>query len=231
MSQEQEDNAPEVVATETSKGFSFDHFFTDNSKNLAYAGGALLLVAALVYAYFGYLKPKKEKEANVAIFMAERYYGMDSTQKALNGDGTNLGLIDVANEYSGTLAGKRANFYAGRTKMNEGQFEEAITYLKKAKFSDEMVGPLTLGLIGDCYSELENLDEAASYYMKAANAKENDFTTPYCLKKAATAYEKLGKWDKAYSAYKIIKEKYSKSRFGQEIDKYLARAEKASANS
>ncbi|MCK7533767.1 MAG: hypothetical protein MZV63_23435 [Marinilabiliales bacterium] len=54
-----------------------------------------------------------------------QYFSQDSLKLALNGDGNNLGFIDIAESIQVTKSGKLANFYAGTCLMHLGQFEEA----------------------------------------------------------------------------------------------------------
>jgi tetratricopeptide (TPR) repeat protein len=126
-----------------------------------------------------------------------------------------------------TESGKLANYYAGRALMDQGKYEDALDYLKDFSTKSEIVGPETYGLIGDCYSQLKQYDDAASYYEKAIDKSDNEFTAPMYLKKAGAVYEELGQPDKALKAYKTIKEKYKTSAQGGDIDKYIARAEVA----
>jgi TolA-binding protein len=73
--------------------------------------------------------------------------------------------------------------------------------------------------------ELAKFDEAATYYMKAANYKANKFYSPTYLMKAALAYEKLKKNDKAIEAYsKVITEFWDSSEY-QNALKLKARLE------
>jgi tetratricopeptide (TPR) repeat protein len=74
--------------------------------------------------------------------------------------------------------------------------------------------------------ELDNKEEAAKYYKKAAEVSENDFTSPIYLMKAAQAFELLGNYKEALAIYKEIKEDYKASAEGRVIDKYITRAEK-----
>lgn len=211
------------------KKFSFDRFVDQNQRALLIAGAALILLAAGVWYYKMKYQPKQEAAANDAIFMAERYFGQDSLDLALNGDGNFSGMLDIAEEYSGTKAGTRAHYYAGVIMMRQKKYDEAIDHLKKVSFDDEMVGPLTLCLIGDCYVELKQLEEAGEYYLKGANAKINDFTTPYAHQKATRVYTELKEWDKVLKSLQIIKKDYSETRFAENVDKLIARAETASA--
>lgn len=211
-----------------SKKFRLDHFVEDNQRQLMIAGAALIVLAAAIWYYKAKYQPQQEAKANNAMFMAERYFGRDSLDLALNGDGTYDGLLDIIDQYPRTKSGQRAQYYAGVTMMKKGQYEEAIDHLKKVDFDDEMVGPLSRCLIGDSHVELDNLESAGKAYMKAAGMSQNDFTTPYALLKAARVYSSLEQWDKALKSLKTIQSDYSNSRFAEDIDKLIARAETAS---
>ena len=53
--------------------------------------------------------------------------------------------------------------------------------------------------------------------------EKDDYNSPEYLFRAGYLYESLGKNKEAIEMYNIIKEKYSKSERGFDIDKYLAR--------
>jgi predicted negative regulator of RcsB-dependent stress response len=206
-------------------------FYEKNKNNLMIAGIALILIAGGIYYYNNVLKPQQEEEAAESLFMAERYFSQDSMNKALNGDGINLGLLDVADEYSGTKAGNQASYYAGRALLSQGKYEEALDHLEYADMSDEFMAAQIIALRGDCYSELEQYEEAGDAYMKAANERENSLTTPYALQKAALAYEAAEEYGDALDALQRIKEDYSDSRYVEKLDARIGRvmAKKAAA--
>src|SRR5512137_655283 len=76
-----------------------EQFIERNQKIILIIVGALVIV---VLGFFGfkrfYLAPK-EKEAQGQMFMAEKYFEMDSISKALNGDGNYLGFLDIIDQY------------------------------------------------------------------------------------------------------------------------------------
>ena len=71
--------------------------------------------------------------------------------------------------------------------------------------------------------ELNNTDKAAEYYMKAADKKKNDLTSPLFLMKAGMAYEVAGKKEDALKTYTRIKTDFPRSNEARDIDKYIAR--------
>ena len=128
----EENNTEEVVE---SKPFSVLGYIEDNSKNLMYAGIALLVVAAGFWYYTSVYTPKRNAAANDELFRAEKFFEKDSLDMALNGDGGEvLGLQDVAEEFGNTPAGERAAYLAASALLNKGSYDEALEYLQQGFF-------------------------------------------------------------------------------------------------
>ena len=89
---------------------------------------------------------------------------------------------------------------------------------------DEILYSLSTGLKGDANLELGNYDKALNYYVSAANDYVNDFTTPYFMMKQAFVHELNEDYNSALKIYESIKEKYSQSKEGLSIDKYISSA-------
>jgi len=199
-----------------------EQFLEQNYKPLLY----VLVAAVVVVGLFWLLKlytAKQNSEALSQMFMAEEYFGSDSLQLALYGDGNNLGFIDIADEYKRTKSGMLANFYAGASLMQMGQFEEAVIYLNKYSLDDEILAPQAKGLIGDAKAELGNNAEAIKLYIEAADMADNAFHTPIYLMKAGMLQEMDGNFAEALKLYERIRDNYPESNEGRSIDKYIAR--------
>jgi tetratricopeptide (TPR) repeat protein len=134
-----------------------------------------------------------------------------------------LGFEQIAENYSLTKSGALANYCAGICLLRTGKFEQAIEYLSKYDGNDEIIAPIAIGAIGDCNIELNKVDEAINYYLKAAEKKHNSFTTPYFLKKAGFAYEQKSNFAEALAIYQRIKTEFGKSEEGKEIEKEIAK--------
>ena len=149
-------------------------FWNKSGKKLATAA-AIVLVA--VGAWFGYqefiIKPKEEK-ASEAIFKAQEYFAMDSSNLVLNGDGINKGVLYIINNYSGTKAANIAGYYAGISYLKLGDFNNAIKYLKDFSTDAKQIQMLAIGALGDASAELNKKDEAIDYYKKAAASFSED---------------------------------------------------------
>ena len=191
----------------------------------------LIVVGVLIVAVLGffgfrkyYLEPK-EKEAQAQLFMAEMYFEQDSLYKALNGDGNYLGFLDIRDQFGLTKSANLATYYAGICYLKMGDFENAISFLRKFSGGDKVVGPMATGAIGDAYMELDQTDQAIDYYLDAADQSNNDVTAPLFLMKAGMAYEIQGKYKKALEQYKRIKTEYPRSFEATEIDKFISAME------
>ncbi|WP_159637025.1 tetratricopeptide repeat protein [Sphingobacterium composti Ten et al. 2007 non Yoo et al. 2007] len=202
-------------------------FFQDNQKSLLFILGAVVVLILLYIGYQKlYLAPRAETAAD-AMYQAEEYVLIDSLQKkAIEGDGSFTGLKEIADEYSNTPSANIANAYLGGLYLREGNFQEAINYLKK--YSDtgsEILDPLVVGLIGDAYSDSHDYKNAADYYQKAVGKSKNSYTTPLFLKKLGLVYEQLNEYKKAEEAYQRIKTDFPQSAEASTIDGPLARVQ------
>jgi tetratricopeptide (TPR) repeat protein len=189
--------------------------------------GIVFVVLLAVAAYFGfnYFKNSQDTEAQKEMFQAVYYFEADSLNLALNGDGNNLGFINIIEEYKFSNAANLAHFYAGVCYLKQGNYETAILFLKDYSSNDLLVQPRAYSLIGDAYMELNKFEDAATYYDKAASYEPNKFYSPAYLLKAALAYEKLDQKDKAKAAYdKIITEFWDSNEY-QSAVKLKARLE------
>jgi tetratricopeptide (TPR) repeat protein len=202
-----------------------EQYIEDNQKSLTIIVCAIVAVIALFIGYQNLYLAPIEKEAQAEMFMAELYFQKDSFNLALNGDGQYLGFLDIADEYGITKAGKLANYYAGLSYLNTGEFENAIEYLGDFSSDDIILASLALGCIGDAYMELLDTDNALSYYEDAASYTDNEFTTPRYMLKQARIHESNGDYDDALALYKEIEANYKSSREGNGIEKYITRAE------
>ncbi len=206
-------------------------FFEKNKNPLLVGTG---VVVALVLAFYGYTKyfvEPLEAEAQKEVFMAQKYFEQDSLKLALNGNGNDMGFLDIAEEYSSTKIGNLANYYAGVCYLNLGQFENAIEYLDKFDGNDEVLSVISVGAIGDAFLELNQAEEALDYYTKATKVNNNEFVIPIYLMKAAQTAEILKDYKAALGFYTRLKKDFSESPEAKDVDKNIAFAETKLANS
>ncbi|OUV76539.1 MAG: hypothetical protein CBC83_00315 [Flavobacteriales bacterium TMED123] len=201
-----------------------EQYIEDNQKSLTLIVGVIIGIIAIYLSFNKFYLEPLEQEAHADMYMAEMYFQKDSFNLALNGDGQYLGFLDISDEYDLTNAGNLANYYAGLCFLHTAQYEDAIEYLSDFSSEDIIFSALALGGIGDAYLELENNDKALKYYEEAAEHHYNDFITPRYLMKQAIVLEMDGNYQAALAIYNQIKEDYSKTQIGQDIEKYIVRA-------
>jgi len=204
---------------------STEHFIEHNQKNLTIGLVVIVVIVGIFLGYKRFIVSPKEKDAKNEIFSAEQYFEKDSFDLALNGDGNNLGFLDIIDQYKITKPGKLARYYAGISYLKLGKYQEAIEQLKKFKLKDKLVNPMAQGAIGDAYAELGDEQEAIDYYLKAARENVNSFSTPIFLMKAAELMEASKDYRGAVDLYREIQTEYPESNEGRKIEKYIARAQ------
>jgi len=195
-----------------------------NSKVVIGIGAVIVLIVA-GYLGFTWYKNSQNEQAQKEMFQAVFYFEADSLDKALNGDGNNLGLLAIIDDYGFSDAANLANYYAGAAYLKQGKFEVARLYLKDFSASDLLVQARAYSLIGDTYMEENKFEDAANFYSKAANYEPNKYFSPTYLMKEALAYEKLNQNDKAKETYEKIIIQYWDSGEYQNARKLKARLE------
>ena len=185
---------------------------------------AIILLVGGWFAYNKYVKEPGEVKAGDAMFKAEEYFKNDSLNLALNGDGTNKGFLYIIKTYGGTKSAELANFYAGNIFLRNGDFNNAIKYLKDFNTDSKQIQMIAYGRLGDAYSELKKNDEAVDNYKKAGHAfPQDEANASEFLFRAGYLLESLGKNSEAIEVYKEIKQKYPRTEKGFSVDKFIYR--------
>ncbi len=215
-----------IVAVE--EALSKSEQFIERNQNFLI--GAVAVIVLLIAGYIGYtrfvLEPR-EQEARAEMFTAEKFFERDSLRLALEGDGINLGFLDIISDYRMTKTANLARYYAGISLLNLGEYEEAIDHLKKFRRRDQMLGAMALGAIGDAYLALEDRQNAIRYYRRAVDYRPNELTTPAFLMKLAMVYELEGRYSDALDTYKVIRNEYPNTTEGRNVERFIARVRTA----
>lgn len=213
-------------------------YYAKNKNIINILGLVIAVIIGGILFFKLYYLPEQEKEVANEIFWAETCFEKDSFNIALKGgpmvfgpEGQKQmkGFELIAEEYSWTNTGNLANYYAGICCMRTGNFEKSIEFLEKYNGTDEMISSIAIGAIGDCNMELNRVDEAIKYYLKASKNSKNNFTTPFYLKKAGFAYEMTKNYAEALLVYEQIQKEFALTKFGKEIEQQIAKV-KAQGN-
>ncbi|MGB0376277.1 MAG: tetratricopeptide repeat protein [Flavobacteriaceae bacterium] len=212
--------------------------FVSQYQNYILIAVSVVVVGALSYlAYDNFIAQPKAAEAVNELNQAQYYFELavnNSTESdslfrlALEGGEGKYGFLDIIDNYSGTPAAKLATYSAGMAYLNLKEFENAISFLDNFSSDDVMLSALSQGAIGDAFAQLEQPEEAFEYYIKAANASTNAFSTPKYLFKAGLIGAQIGKEDQALSFYKRIKEEFPQAPEAARVEVQIGKLEHSS---
>lgn len=218
--QQEEDTLVDIVEV---SGQAQDFFETNQNTILGGLAVIVLLIGG-IFAYNNFYKVPQNKEAVAQMAEAQYQFQRDSFSSAMtNPGGGYAGFLEIMNNYGGTDSGNAADLYAGISYLNLGKHQAAIDYMNSFSASGNIAPIIKNGVMGDAYSELGDYSNALSYYKKAANAGDIDVLSAYYLKKLGRLNEMQGNNGAALEAYKTIKEKYSTTPDGRDIEKYIVK--------
>lgn len=211
--------------------------FISQYQNFILIAVAVVVTGVLGYlAYDSFVAQPKAAEAVNELNQAQYFFelAVNSTESdslyrlALEGGEGKYGFLDIIDNYSGTPAAKLATYSAGMAYLNLKEYENAINYLDNFSSDDVMLSALSKGAIGDAFAQLEQPEEAFEYYVQAANASDNAFSTPKYLFKAALLGAQIGKADQALAFFKRIKEEYPQAPEAARVDVQIGKLEHSS---
>ena len=198
-----------------------EQFYNENKKLIWGIVAVVLVIGLGILAYNKFIYQPRCVEAMQQAYPAEMSFQNAEYELALNGDGNNLGFADIIDEY-GTKAGKAVYLYAGICELELGNYEEALSYLKKYKGKEPILAARARSCEGDAYVALGDYNAAVRSYKAAAAVADNVLAAGYLLKEGS-AYEALGQHAEALACYKTIEEDYPQSIEAYEIAKHIAR--------
>jgi len=234
----QEEVRQEEVVNQVSK---VEQFYNNYKKTL---WGVLIAVLVVWLGFLGYQKliyqPKCEEAQEQAAIAdktleqasagvmgqpVDSLVAATSYSTALRGDedGNVMGYAKIIDKY-GNKAGKDVFVKAGTCAYNLGEYEEAISYLKKYSGKEPIIAVKAQNMIGDCYVNLGKYDEAVSTFKKAAGLADNVFAAESLIKEGL-ALEALGKKAEALKCYQDVKYRYPDSMYAVDIDNYISAVE------
>lgn len=191
-----------------------------NKKQIAIVAGivAVVVIGILVYIFL-IKKPAIAKQDN-AIAQADRELlttGNDSIATAM--------YQQVAE--GGYDAGNRAKLMAAIGLYKQAKYEDAIKYLEAYDATDDIIGAASFSLLGDCYVNIDKLDQAVNAFNDAISQSDNNaYYTPVFMVKLAHVYNAQGKHAEEAALYQGIVDKYPEflGSTGFNIKKDLERA-------
>ena len=219
------------VFNKLDQGSSKTQLWVQNNKNKILVLIAIMVLSLIgAFSYYKLVIEPNEREALNKMYFAQKTFldeavltKSDSLYSiVLNGDGVNLGMIDIIQNYDGTSAANIANYITGMTYYKIKDYNNSIKFLNNFESDSYLFRSLAKGTIGDAYSELNKYSEALEYYLDAAD--DNNFTSPIYLFKAGSIAMKINKFSKAKELFQRIKLGYPNSPEARNIDAYIQRA-------
>jgi TolA-binding protein len=206
-------------------------FWAKFSKQVIYIGSAVIILGGLWLGYTNFIQAPKMVKADDLIFpveglfdkMSQTGFSKDSINIVLNGGNNVTGVLKIASTYGSTPAGNRAKYIAGACYLHNGDYANAVKFLKDFSTKATQVQSAAYSMLGDAYAELNNNDDAFTYYKKSATVNEKDeFSASEGFFKAALFAETIGKTSDAIELFQKVKDDYPNSTHSKDADKYLA---------
>jgi tetratricopeptide (TPR) repeat protein len=192
----------------------------NNDKNFklgTYIVGGILGLVLVFFLYRQFIWTPANEKSNDGWWSSMNLIEKDSTDQAIKT------LEPFVKSYDGKTGGEIGQYLLGTQYMKKGEFKKALDVLADVKLSDTYISTMSIGLQGDCHSEMKNYDDALKMYVKAANNIENEMTTPMYLFKAGLCAEKLKKFEDATTYYTRIQDDFPGYAGQKTIEKYIAR--------
>ncbi len=189
-------------------------------KAIIWVTGVVAVVAIIALVWY-FVAASNAKKANNMIAKA------DIAAYEMQPDSVQLALYEDAVK-AGSKSGDRAALEVAIRSYQKGEYDKALEYLKGAKVSSSIIEAGRYSLMGDCYVNKGELDQALSCYKKAVSAADNNpEVAPFILVKEANIYREQKNYGQENECYKNIIANYPQ--YLQSHPQILPRAERAKA--
>ncbi len=192
----------------------------DNKKIITIISLVVVAVVVIILAYVYFFRGPGINKANDAIGTADLTLAQGNDSVAL------AQYMNVADEY-GYDAANRAALQSAILLYQKGDYQKALDYLSKYSAKESIIGSAAYSLKGDCYVNLDKLQDAVKCYKDAiSQSDDNPAYTPYFMLKLARVYAALGNHADEAAMYQEVLTKYPTYGSANNIDveKLLDRA-------
>lgn len=184
----------------------------------------IVITTGSCFFYKKFFLSLSEEKALEELNYAQKYLSQGAIDKALNKKKLKipyLGFYGIVTKYPFTKAGNISKFYAGICFYKLGNYKESIKMMRNFSAKDEFLSSIKYGMIGDAFAQIRNKNEALKNYVKAANIRENEITTPLYYYKAALLTFSMKKYKNSKFFLKKIEKKYPTFLHQKNVEKYL----------
>ena len=185
-------------------------------KSLFVAGGFVLILIIICTLQFCSTENAKTdmSQADFALVTAN---DSASIEKAMQ-------MYGQIAETSNATAAQRAKIISAGNAYSKGDYAKALDYIKGVSTQSPSVQALKYCLEGDCYINLDKVDEGIDAFQSALKeSNENPELDPYILTKLANAYRYKGDYANQLAVLKQLLNKYPS--YNLQIEAEIARAE------
>jgi len=159
--------------------------------NMRWISLGVVVVAVAAAGYWFYLKQQQNREVNAsrALLQAKQSQGAGNAALA------QTDFQNVISRWGNTSAGVEAAMLLAGDLYDAGKYQDGVNVLEKEAKVDAARPslPSIYSMIGDGYSQLKKMPEAAKAYSQAADAATSQKAErAYQLAKAARAYDSAG---------------------------------------
>ena len=194
-------------------------FYDRNSRNIL-AGAGIIVVLAIVIAFFINNRVQAEKAATFDLTLAKIEIGQQNFDTAAQK------LTQVIDTYSGTRSAGDAQFFLGNVRLSMQDWSGARTafqqYLDRYGKDPQFTAAAIAGLGFADEHEKKFLD-AAEHYLEAADSYPDEYNAPQYLLDAGRCFAFAGETSKAHDAFQLIVKRYPESAQNQKAEDELKR--------
>ncbi len=195
-------------------------FLNQHWKQIVGVIAGIIVVIGSIVLYSAYTTGKEEKAARI---LSQARVLFTEAESILENEGKTESAIEQyeqakvkfqeASQKGGhSYTSSEASFYLAKCSYQLGNYDAAIPVFQKVvnKHSKDIFAVHAQRGIGQCYEQLdgdENLRKAIQQYDLLSRYPETYITLGAAIDKGR-CYERLGEWDQAVAAYKIITDKF-----------------------
>lgn len=167
-----------------------------------------VVVIAIITITWSLISASNASKADEAVAKADVEALAPVLFGSMPNDSLALALYQQAAEM-GHKSGARAALHAAIMLYDKGEYKDAIEYLKKGSSKSSIIEAGRLCLMGDCYANLKDYDQAVASFKKAYSAGDhNPELCPLILVKEANIYREQGKYKDELNAYETVINQY-----------------------
>jgi tetratricopeptide (TPR) repeat protein len=203
--------------------FQSRKWIDENKRIAGYIIAAPFLIA-LVWFFWNQKVNDWNDEASTMLSKIAPYYDEGRYELAINGvpqEGIQ-GLQTIVDLHGSTHTGQFAKLYLANSYFAMENYDKALEYYDAISVSDKMITASALAGMAACYEVKGDVENAASYYEKAASKNMVSAQAPENLQRAAVNYAASGKKEKAVEILQTIKRQFPASSYARDVDMYIA---------